>query len=82
MGGYRRSFRPVDHVLFIFWMMRLNWKSWLLGFILFRLFEICKPFAARPLERLPGGLGIMADDWMAGSYAAFVLHVAVHFRVI
>ncbi|MDP9147961.1 MAG: phosphatidylglycerophosphatase A, partial [Acidobacteriota bacterium] len=74
------SGQMITYYLF-FWMMRLNWKSWLLGFILFRLFDIWKPFPARQLERLPGGLGIMADDWMAGSYAAFVLHVAVHFRV-
>jgi phosphatidylglycerophosphatase A len=51
----------------------LNWKSWLLGFILFRLFDIWKPFPARQAESLPGGWGIMADDWIAGIYAALVL---------
>jgi phosphatidylglycerophosphatase A len=65
-----------------FWVLPLNWKSWLLGFILFRLFDIWKPFPARQLERLPGGWGIMADDWMAGIYAAIVLRVALHFRVL
>jgi phosphatidylglycerophosphatase A len=65
-----------------FWVLPLNWKSWLLGFILFRLFDIWKPFPARQLEHLPGGWGIMADDWMAGIYAAIVLRVALHFRVI
>lgn len=65
-----------------FWVLPLNWKSWLLGFILFRLFDIWKPFPARQLEQLPGGWGIMADDWMAGIYAAIVLRVALHFRVI
>jgi phosphatidylglycerophosphatase A len=65
-----------------FWLLPLNWKTWLLGFILFRLFDIWKPFPARQLEQLPGGWGIMADDWMAGIYAAIVLQVAVHFRVI
>jgi len=51
----------------------LNWKSWLLGFILFRVFDIWKPFPARQAESLPGGWGIMADDWVAGVYAALVL---------
>jgi phosphatidylglycerophosphatase A len=65
-----------------FWVLPLNWKSWLLGFILFRAFDIWKPFPARQLEHLPGGWGIMADDWMAGIYAALVLRVALHFRVL
>ena len=65
-----------------FWRLPLNWKSWLLGFILFRALDIWKPFPARQLEHLPGGWGIMADDWMAGIYAALVLQVALHFRVL
>jgi phosphatidylglycerophosphatase A len=60
----------------------LNWKCLVLGFILFRAFDIWKPFPARQLEHLPGGWGIMADDWMAGIYAALVLPVALHFRVL
>ena len=51
----------------------LNWKYLLLGFILFRVFDIWKPFPARQAESLPGGWGIMADDWVAGIYAALVL---------
>ena len=39
------------------------------GFLLFRLFDIVKPFPARRLESLPGGFGIMADDLAAGLYA-------------
>jgi phosphatidylglycerophosphatase A len=54
----------------------LNWKSFLLGFILFRVFDIWKPFPARQAESLPGGLGIMADDWIAGIYAALGLWIA------
>lgn len=42
----------------------------LTAFGLFRLFDISKPPPCRQLERLPGGLGIMADDWAAASYAA------------
>jgi phosphatidylglycerophosphatase A len=54
----------------------LNWKYLLLGFILFRVFDIWKPFPARQAESLPGGLGIMADDWVAGVYAALGLWIA------
>ncbi len=53
-----------------------GWKYLALGFILFRAFDIWKPFPARRAERLPGGWGIMADDWVAGIYAALGLWVA------
>ena len=54
----------------------LNWKYLLLGFILFRGFDTGKPFPARQAEALPGGWGIMADDWMAAVYAAIGIWVA------
>jgi phosphatidylglycerophosphatase A len=60
----------------------LNWKYLLLGFILFRAFDIWKPWPIRQLEKLPGGWGIMADDWMAGIYAAILLRVALHFGLL
>lgn len=41
----------------------------LVAFILFRIFDIVKPYPARRLEAIPGGLGIMADDLVAGLYA-------------
>jgi phosphatidylglycerophosphatase A len=53
----------------------LNWRSLILGFLLFRLFDVWKPFPARRLEALPGGLGIVADDMMAGVYGMAVLLV-------
>jgi phosphatidylglycerophosphatase A len=53
-----------------------NWKYLLLGFILFRVFDIWKPFPARQAESLPGGWGIMTDDWVAGVYAAIGLWIA------
>ncbi len=53
-----------------------NWKCLLLGFILFRVFDIWKPFPVRQAEKLSGGWGIMADDWVAGVYAALGLWVA------
>ncbi len=57
----------------------LNWKYLLAGFLLFRLFDIWKPVPIRNLEKLYGGWGIMADDWLAGVYAAIILKVALHF---
>jgi phosphatidylglycerophosphatase A len=61
-------------------MSILNWKFLLAGFLLFRFFDITKPFPCRRLEKLRGGWGIMADDWMAGVYAAICLRLALHFH--
>jgi phosphatidylglycerophosphatase A len=63
-------------------MSILNWRYLLAGFLLFRLFDIAKPFPCRRLEKLPGGWGIMADDWMAGVYAAICLRLALHFNLL
>jgi len=52
-----------------------TWPLVLIGFLLFRIFDVLKPFPIRRLERLPGGLGIMADDVLAGIYAALALHL-------
>jgi len=46
-----------------------------LGFLLFRLLDMVKPYPARQFEALPDGLGIMADDVMAGIYANLLLRV-------
>ncbi len=54
----------------------LNWKYLLLGLILFRVFDIWKPFPVRQAEKLPGGWGIMADDWAAAVYAGLGLWLA------
>lgn len=45
-----------------------SWGTAVLAFVLFRIFDIIKPFPARNLERLKGGLGIMIDDYIAGLY--------------
>jgi phosphatidylglycerophosphatase A len=59
-----------------FAVFHLSLKYLLLGFILFRVLDIWKPFPARQAESLPGGWGIMADDWVAGVYAAIGLWLA------
>ena len=59
----------------------LKWPVWLAAFALFRLMDIWKPAPVRQLERLPGGYGIVADDVMAGVYAALVLWAAGCFNL-
>ena len=51
----------------------LSLKSVLLGFILFRVMDVVKPPPARQFEHFKGGIGIVADDLMAGVYAQLVL---------
>ena len=47
----------------------------ILAFIVWRVFDIIKPFPAKNLEKLEGGLGIMIDDVVAGFYALIVMQV-------
>lgn len=60
----------------------VNWKYLIAGFVLFRFFDILKPYPLRKLELLPHGWGIMADDWAAGVYAAICLRAALHFGLL
>ena len=53
-----------------------------LGFLLFRLFDVTKPFPARRMEKLPGGWGIVMDDVVAGIYANVVLRIILRFHII
>ena len=52
-----------------------DWRHALIALVLFRLFDITKPFPARQLERLPEGWGIVFDDVAAGLYALGVAAV-------
>jgi len=58
----------------------LNWKSLLAGFVLFRLLDIWKPPPARQFEALPGGIGIVADDLMAGAYGTLAIFLLDRLR--
>lgn len=49
------------------------WRQLLVGFVLFRLTDIVKPFPARRAEKVPGGWGIMLDDVIAGAYSLALL---------
>lgn len=54
-----------------------GWRWLVIGFLLFRLFDIWKPFPIRAMERLEGGFGIMADDAVAGIFACLVMQLLV-----
>lgn len=60
----------------------VSWQSLLLGFILFRGFDIVKPPPVRQLENLPEGTGIVLDDVGAGLYALALMQIALHFGVL
>lgn len=49
--------------------IRVGWSGALAGFLLFRIFDVLKPFPAGRFEQFHGGLGVMADDAMAAVYA-------------
>ena len=62
-------------MLVTLFLVPVGWKGAIAGFLLFRVFDIVKPYPANRLERIPGGIGIMADDFMAAIYANLALRV-------
>jgi phosphatidylglycerophosphatase A len=64
-------------MLLTLFLIPVSWIGLLVGFLLFRLFDIIKPFPCRRAESLEGGMGIMADDLIAGVYANLVLRLAI-----
>jgi len=64
-------------VLFLFNPLTLVTAIW--GFIWFRVFDVWKPWPVCTFEKLPGGLGVMADDMAAAAYAAVALWVTLQF---
>lgn len=54
----------------------VSWTGALVGFFAFRVMDVVKPWPARSMEDLPGGLGVMADDAMAAVYAYLVVRIA------
>lgn len=57
--------------------MRVNLPIAIAGFVLFRIFDVIKPFPAGRFEALHGGLGVMADDGMAAIYANLTLRAVI-----
>jgi phosphatidylglycerophosphatase A len=60
----------------------VNWRVVLAGFILFRAFDITKPWPIRKLEELPEGTGIVVDDLGAGVYALVTMQLLLHYTNI
>lgn len=58
-----------------------DWKTLLAGFLLFRIFDIWKPWPVRNFEKLSEGLGIVADDLAAGVYGALILYLGKALRL-
>jgi phosphatidylglycerophosphatase A len=56
-------------------LLPAGWVTLAAGFLAFRVFDVVKPPPCRNLERLPGGVGIVADDLMAGLYANLTLRI-------
>ncbi|MGB7207364.1 MAG: phosphatidylglycerophosphatase A [Pyrinomonadaceae bacterium] len=62
-------------IVFLFVPFGITWPFILAGFLLFRLFDIWKPYPIDDLQTLPGGVGICADDILAGVYAGICLSI-------
>lgn len=62
-------------IIFFFVPSNISWILVVAGFLLFRLFDIWKPFPINTLENLPAGIGICADDVLAGVYGGICLAV-------
>ena len=76
------QFVVIDEVagqLFALLAISPTWVHGLEALVLFRLFDIWKPWPIRSLEKLKGGWGIMLDDLLAGFFAHVVLQVVMHF---
>lgn len=52
-----------------------NWSYMIIAFILFRIFDVLKPFPIRKSESIPGSAGIMVDDLIAGFYSMIILEI-------
>jgi phosphatidylglycerophosphatase A len=68
----------IDEVMGMLITLFLNPVGWIgaiLAFFLFRIFDVIKPYPSDRLERLHGGVGVMADDGMAAIYANLTLRV-------
>jgi phosphatidylglycerophosphatase A len=62
-------------ILLAFWMVPMNWKSLLVGFLLFRFFDVTKIFPLNLLEKRKGAHGIILDDLGAGAYTWLILKI-------
>jgi phosphatidylglycerophosphatase A len=64
-------------MLITLFLNRVSLKGAFLGFLFFRATDVIKPYPSNRLERLPGGIGVMADDAMAAIYANVALRATI-----
>ncbi|WP_017365337.1 phosphatidylglycerophosphatase A [Methylococcus capsulatus] len=87
-GRCGRALGEIDHPAIVWdeivgflvtmWGLPASWQNVLLGFILFRFFDIVKPWPIRAIDRgTAGGWGVMLDDVAAGLLSSVILHVLV-----
>jgi undecaprenyl-diphosphatase len=81
VAGQAVTFLPVAFTAIHTFSTSQFWIIAVLGFLLFRLFDITKPWPIRKLERFPAGWGILADDLLAGLFAAVVLLLGIKLGV-
>lgn len=72
----------VAGIMVTFLFIPVNWTLYLMGFVLFRIFDIFKPLGIQKCEKWPHGWGIMADDVLAGLYANLILQLMLSFKVL
>lgn len=61
------------------WLVPFSWQAMILGFVLFRFFDIIKPWPIKWLDQqVHGGLGVMVDDILAGVFAALIIQLCLY----
>jgi len=77
IGGTYRKRIIIDQfvgILFMFLFVPISWKTGLMGFSIYTIFVVVKPYPIYKLEYLPNGLGMVLDDALAGVLTALSLH--------
>jgi phosphatidylglycerophosphatase A len=81
LGGHDHAAIVIDEVVGMVLAATFvppTWSAWALAFLLFRLFDVVKPFPAGHVDRrVPGGLGTVGDDVIAGLYAGLATRLAL-----
>ena len=85
LGGKDSPSIVIDEIagyLIALFMVPSSWGAVVAAFIVFRFFDIVKPWPLHRLQDLPGGHGVMLDDIGAGIYTNIALQIAVHSRIL
>ena len=64
-------------MLITLFLLPVNGTGAIVGFVIFRVLDVVKPFPSARFEKLPGGLGVMADDGMAAIYGNLAMHAVI-----